>query len=59
MTIKFNVFYNKHTGHYEGYVDLGKDIVVSDDAGKTELIFYHSHQHSLNYGEISIECNGL
>ena len=31
MSIKSNVFYNKHIGHYEGCVDLGKDIVVSDE----------------------------
>ena len=32
---------------------------LSLNAGKTELIFFHSHQHSLNYDEISINVNGL
>ena len=32
---------------------------LSLNAGKTELFFFHSHQHSLNYDNISIKCNGV
>ena len=32
---------------------------LSLNAGKTELIFFHSHQHSLNYDNISIKFNGV
>ena len=32
---------------------------LSLNAGKTELIFFHSHQHSLNYGNISIKFKGV
>ena len=28
--------------------------ILSLNAGKPELIFFHSHQHSLNYDKISI-----
>ena len=40
MSIKSSVFYNKHTGHYEGYTDLGKDIVSDEDEiAKEALVF--------------------
>ena len=29
------------------------------NAGKTELIFFHSKQHLLNYNDISIKFNGI
>ena len=32
---------------------------LSLNAGKTELNFFHSHQHGLNYDNISIKCNGV
>ena len=32
---------------------------LSLNAGKPELNFFHSHQHSLNYDDISIAFNGL
>ena len=32
---------------------------LSLNAGNPELFFFHSHQHSLNYDEISIKFNGL
>ena len=32
---------------------------LSLNTGKSEFMFFHSHQHSLNYDEISIKFNGL
>ena len=32
---------------------------LPSNAGKPELIHFHSHQHSLNYDEVSIKFNGL
>ena len=40
MSIKYSVVYNKHTRHYEGYIDLGKDIVSDEDEiAKEALVF--------------------
>ena len=39
MVIKNNIVYNKHTGKYLGYIDLGENIIVDDeDTEATEAL---------------------
>ena len=46
MSIKENIFYNRSTGKYYGYIDYGKDIVIEDEdllLSKT-AIFIATHE---------------
>ena len=56
------MFASKKLGTIESVVNCELKCVstwLSLNAGKTELIFFHSKQHKLNYDNISIKFNGV
>ena len=52
MSIKENIFYNRSTGKYDGYIDYGKDIVIEDEdvvAKEALVLMLVSHRGQWKY----------
>ena len=52
MSIKKNIFYNRSTGKYDGYIDYGKDVIVEDEdvvAKEALVIMLVSHRGQWKY----------